>query len=121
MKATSSLIEPISGGMTPPPKVDANLSVVSSTTILLAMATAIAACISAKERRPAAKLQADSAVKCQSCKYFDRNLYLNCALHPSSVMTEQAVDCLDYCPDRQTQRVKEWKQAIPFANKIFPD
>ncbi|WP_310488812.1 hypothetical protein [Chamaesiphon sp. VAR_69_metabat_338] len=121
MKATSSLIEPISGGMTPPPKVDTSFSVVSSTAILLAVATAIAACISAKKRQPVAKLEADSAVKCQSCKYFDRNLYLNCALHPSSVMTELAVDCMDYSPNQQTQRVKEWKQAIPFINKIFPN
>jgi hypothetical protein len=121
MKASSSLIEPMYGGITPPPKVDASFSMVGSTAILLAMAAAIAACISAKERRPAAKIQPDSAVKCQSCKYFDRNLYLNCALHPSLVMTEEAVDCIDYCPDRQTQRVKEWKQTIPLIGKIFPN
>lgn len=121
MKATSSLIEPMYVGTTPPPKVDQSFAMVGSTAILLAMATAIAACISAKKRQPAAKIQPDSALKCQSCKYFERNLYLSCALHPSLVMTEQAVDCLDYCPNQQTQRVKEWKQAIPFANKIFPD
>jgi hypothetical protein len=121
MKSTSSLIETTSGGMTTPPQVDTSFPLVSSTAILLAMAAAIAACISAKERQPAAKLQADSAVKCHSCKYFDRNLYLNCALHPSSVMTERAVDCLDYSPDRQTQRVKQWKKAIPVIGKIFPD
>jgi hypothetical protein len=85
------------------------------------MAAAIAACLSAKERQPAAKLQADSAVKCHSCKYFDRNLYLNCAIHPSSVMTERAVDCLDYSPNQQTQRVKKWKKAIPVIGKIFSD
>jgi hypothetical protein len=121
MKATSSLIKPIDGGMTPLPKIDASFSAIGSAAILLAMAAAVAAGISAKKRRPAAKIQADSAIECQSCKYYDRNLYLNCALHPSSVMTDRAVDCMDYSPNQQTQRVKQWKQTIPFISKIFPD
>jgi hypothetical protein len=37
-------------------------------------------------------------VGCQRCQYFSRNRYLKCALHPSTVLTEQAVDCIDYCP-----------------------
>ena len=34
---------------------------------------------------------------CRNCKFFDDNSYLNCAVHPSIVLTKQAVDCSDYC------------------------
>jgi hypothetical protein len=29
---------------------------------------------------------------------FNNNRYLRCALHPVTGMTEQAVNCRDYCP-----------------------
>jgi hypothetical protein len=127
MKPTSNVIELASlsettpSNLVVPPRIDTTFSLVSSTAILLAIAAAIAACISAKEQQPAAKLRSLSGVKCHSCKYFHQNLYLNCTLHPSTVMTEQSVDCKDYCPNQQTQRITKWKQVIPFVRKIFPD
>jgi hypothetical protein len=127
MKATSSAIaiasltQPIDRGIDTPLKVNATLSMFSSMAILLALGAAIAACIAPKEHRSSAKLKSGSKVMCHSCKYFHNNLYLNCTLHPSTVMTERAVDCRDYCPNQQTQRVKSWKKFIPFVGKIFPD
>lgn len=36
-------------------------------------------------------------IPCRSCRYFAYNPYLNCAIHPSLVLTNQAIDCPDYC------------------------
>jgi hypothetical protein len=36
-------------------------------------------------------------IPCRSCRYFSHNPYLNCAIHPSLVLTGQAIDCPDYC------------------------
>ncbi len=33
---------------------------------------------------------------CRKCQFFDENNYLNCAVHPSIVLTNQAVNCSDY-------------------------
>ncbi|MEH2131729.1 MAG: hypothetical protein V7K86_14075 [Nostoc sp.] len=34
---------------------------------------------------------------CRSCRFFTNNHYLYCTVHPSIVLTEQALDCSDYC------------------------
>jgi hypothetical protein len=34
---------------------------------------------------------------CQRCQYFHHNLYLKCAIHPDTVLTEDSIDCKDYC------------------------
>lgn len=34
--------------------------------------------------------------RCRKCQFFNDNNYLNCALHPSVVLTNQAVNCSDY-------------------------
>jgi hypothetical protein len=36
-------------------------------------------------------------IPCRNCRYFSHNPYLNCAIHPSLVLTDQAIDCPDYC------------------------
>jgi hypothetical protein len=35
---------------------------------------------------------------CRNCRFFTNNHYLYCTVHPSIVLTEQALDCSDYCP-----------------------
>lgn len=35
---------------------------------------------------------------CKNCKYFADNFYLKCAIHPSTVLTKEAINCSDYCP-----------------------
>lgn len=42
-------------------------------------------------------------VPCRNCEYFQHNDYLNCAVHPSVVLTEQALNCSDYCSTRLTK------------------
>ena len=34
---------------------------------------------------------------CINCQFFNKNKYLRCAVHPSSVSTKQALNCSDYC------------------------
>ncbi len=33
---------------------------------------------------------------CHGCRYFSRNSYLKCTVHPVSILTKQAIDCADY-------------------------
>ena len=35
---------------------------------------------------------------CQNCQFFSTNNYLKCAVQPSMVMTEEAINCSDYSP-----------------------
>ncbi|MDF5724233.1 MAG: hypothetical protein PUP91_27965 [Rhizonema sp. PD37] len=48
--------------------------------------------------RPDEKLTSKRLQKlpCKNCRYFKDNHYLNCAVHPSIVLTEQALNCPDY-------------------------
>jgi hypothetical protein len=43
---------------------------------------------------------------CHRCQYFSDNHYLKCALHPGTALTEQAVDCRDYCPNSKEKKVE---------------
>ncbi len=37
-------------------------------------------------------------VPCRNCQYFHNNQYLQCAVHPSTALTKEALSCSDYCP-----------------------
>jgi len=45
---------------------------------------------------------------CHRCRYFSDNHYLKCALHPETALTEQAVDCRDYCLNSKTESVENF-------------
>jgi hypothetical protein len=49
-----------------------------------------------KYLRSVAQLKSRPRISCSHCHYFGQNPYLKCALHPTTVLTEQAVDCRDY-------------------------
>jgi hypothetical protein len=36
---------------------------------------------------------------CHRCQYLGNDSYLRCALHPSTVLTKEAIDCQDYHPN----------------------
>ncbi len=38
-----------------------------------------------------------SSSPCRKCKFYNRNLFLKCAVHPNRVLTKQATNCIDYC------------------------
>lgn len=72
--------------------------------ILSTIAALIYACIyEQKQRSSSFKLLFN--VPCPCCRYFSNNQFLKCTLHPVTAMTEQAVDCRDYCPHRKEQRI----------------
>ena len=35
-------------------------------------------------------------VPCRNCRFFNNNHYLQCAVHPSTALTKQALNCSDY-------------------------
>lgn len=37
-------------------------------------------------------------VPCRNCRFFSNNYHLKCAVHPSTALTEQALNCSDYYP-----------------------
>lgn len=39
--------------------------------------------------------------RCTQCQYFAKNHFLNCAVQPSLVLTDEANNCSDYCPKNQ--------------------
>jgi hypothetical protein len=99
---------------------DPMFPIVSSIAVITAIAVSTYACIS-KERQKSRKWAGSPKTLCHSCEYFNNNLYLNCALHPSTVLTDTAVDCIDYCPNSKARKAEELKKSLSFASKIFPD
>ncbi len=40
-------------------------------------------------------------VPCRKCRYFKNNPYLKCAVHPSTALTKEAINCSDYHPEKE--------------------
>lgn len=74
---------------------DTNSLVVSSILIILGAAALIYVRIP-KTIQHSFSLRLYSKVPCHRCQYFGHNPYVKCALHPNTVLTDQAVDCRDY-------------------------
>jgi len=36
-------------------------------------------------------------IPCKTCKFYSNDPHLKCAVNPAAVLTEQAIDCSDYC------------------------
>ena len=45
-------------------------------------------------------------IPCRRCRYFSDNHFLKCTLHPTTTLTEEAVDCRDYCPHSAEKQAK---------------
>ena len=39
-------------------------------------------------------------VPCKKCQFFANNHYLKCAVKPDTVLTEEAIDCSEYLPQK---------------------
>jgi hypothetical protein len=59
------------------------------------------------------KLNPFNQVPCRNCQYFSGNFYLKCAVNPSDVLTNKAINCSDYCPqnknDSEGKLVKDFE------------
>lgn len=71
--------------------------------IISAIAITISAFIPKREHQDSSRLtyQYHPKVPCAHCRYFSLNAYLQCSVHPTTVMTKEAIECQDYSPDRQ--------------------
>ena len=54
-------------------------------------------------RKQSTNLRRNRKAPCDRCQYFNHNAYLNCALHPTTALTEQSFDCADYCPNHSVK------------------
>ncbi|WP_373546414.1 hypothetical protein [Chamaesiphon sp.] len=70
--------------------------VIFSLIILSTIGVLIYACIFNRKQH-SFRVKLPSTVTCYRCRYFNDNHFLQCALHPVTVLTEQSVDCMDYC------------------------
>ena len=37
-------------------------------------------------------------IPCSNCQFFTGDYQLKCALHPNTALSEEAIDCSDFCP-----------------------
>jgi hypothetical protein len=63
--------------------------------------------------------QAKERIICDDCKYFNKNNYLQCALQPKTVMTEQSIDCQDYSPVYKVKQVEKVSKVLLAVRKVF--
>lgn len=47
-------------------------------------------------RNQSTTLQYFNQIPCRTCQFFTNNQYLKCAVHPSTVLKQQAINCSDY-------------------------
>ncbi|HEY9711486.1 MAG TPA: hypothetical protein V6D48_24980 [Oculatellaceae cyanobacterium] len=40
-------------------------------------------------------------VPCKNCRFFQNNPYLQCAVHPDTALTSQAIHCSDFRPQKE--------------------
>ena len=86
---------------------DVGCLVAISFLIVSAISVAIYAILPKRVQSHSFSLKLPPKAPCQHCRYFSQNPYLKCTLHPSTVLTKQAIDCLDYCPSNKLNRAKE--------------
>lgn len=85
---------------------DIGIVVAVSFAIVSAIVASIYAFVPKQVQERSFSLKLSHKAPCQHCRYFSRNPYLKCTIHPSTVLTEQAVDCLDYSPNTLPEKIK---------------
>jgi hypothetical protein len=72
--------------------------------------------IAFQESRP--RLQQQHSIPCDRCTYFTGSRYLQCAVHPYSAFTEEAVECPDFelvAPKRSGFSRKQLQKVCSFS------
>jgi hypothetical protein len=90
----------------------------ASLILLSTIGVLIYACIP-KRKQHSSKVTLPITIKCFSCQYFNDNHYIECALHPLIVMTEQVVDCKDYYPKAESNRAEKLKKILLMIKEKF--
>ncbi len=48
-------------------------------------------------KEAAVNIKASHQIPCKNCEFYSNDPHLKCAVNPSVVLKEQAIDCSDYC------------------------
>lgn len=91
----SNSLPPSDQGSFHPSTMDTASLILVSLITLSSIAAAIYVFIP-KVMQPLFNPKLNSKFPCARCQYFSHNPYVKCALHPGTVLTDQAVDCRDY-------------------------
>lgn len=103
----SNPLPPSYGGIKTISVPDVGFLIAISFLIVSAISVAIYAVLPKRAQPHSLSLKLPPKAPCQHCRYFSLNPYLKCTLHPSTVLTKQAIDCLDYCPSNKLKQTKE--------------
>ena len=91
---------------------------IASLGIFLTIGVLIYACIPHRKQH-SSRISLPLTITCSRCQYFNNNRYLRCALHPVTGMTEQSVDCRDYCPKTEAKQVGKLRKVLLTIQKVF--
>jgi hypothetical protein len=92
--------------------------IIPSLGIFLTIGVLIYACIP-KRKQHSSRVKVPSTIRCFRCQYFNDNNFLNCALHPVIVMTEEAIDCKDYYPKAEAKQVEKLRKVLLRIQNLF--
>jgi hypothetical protein len=87
--------------------LDVGFLIVIGVPIILAIVSSIYAFIPKRVQQYLFSPKSPHNARCYSCRYFSHNSYLKCTVHPSTVLTEQTLNCLDYSPNSQAKRAEK--------------
>jgi hypothetical protein len=87
--------------------LDVGFLIVVTVPIIWAIVASIYTLIPKRVQQHLFSLKPPRKSLCHQCQYFGHNAYLKCTVHPSTVLTEQALDCSDYSPNSKARRVEE--------------
>lgn len=102
----SNALSPSYRGIETLPALDAAFLMIISLVMFSGIAASIYAFIP-KRKQHSIIFKPRHKFLCYRCRYFGDNPYIKCALHPNTVLTEQAVNCTDYCPNSEVERAKK--------------
>jgi hypothetical protein len=91
---------PVQQGIEFHPSQDLAWLVVMSLVTISAVMAQVYAYVPKLRRRESSGSTSRHEAMCHRCKYFNNNLYLKCAIHPGTVLTEASIDCKDYYPKK---------------------
>ena len=90
----------------------------TSLVVVSAIGVAIYADIFKRSDRALA-LKQSQEIMCRRCEFFSDNHYLKCTLHPTTVLTAQAINCRDCRLKSQAKWIEKIKGILPILYISF--
>jgi hypothetical protein len=90
----------------------------TSLVVVSAIGVAIYADIFKRSDRALA-LKQSQEIMCRRCEFFSDNHYLKCTLHPTTVLTAQAINCRDCRLKSQAKWIGKIKGILPILYIFF--